>query len=66
MNDIDKMTQMSQAAMQEAAKMAEDHMNPAVEPEHLALTLLTQNDGVVPRVLEAMNVNINVVVADVM
>lgn len=54
MNDIEKMTQKSQEAMQAAARSAEERHNSAVEAEHLILEILRQPDGIVPRVLERM------------
>ncbi len=56
MSDIDKMTQKSQEAMQGAAANAESRRNSAVEPEHILLEILRQSDGIVPRVLERMQV----------
>jgi len=56
-NDIEKMTNKSQEAMQAAAKYAERSGHPSVEPEHLLRELLLQSEGVVPRVLEKMKVN---------
>ncbi|MGZ3721693.1 MAG: ATP-dependent chaperone ClpB [Bdellovibrionales bacterium] len=56
MSEIDKMTQKSQEAVQAAAELAETRNNPAVEPEHLVLAILTQDEGIVPRVLARMNV----------
>ncbi|MBC87436.1 MAG: ATP-dependent chaperone ClpB [Bdellovibrionaceae bacterium] len=44
------MTIKSQQGMQAAAELAEKNSNPAVEPIHLIYALLTQRDGVVPRV----------------
>jgi ATP-dependent Clp protease ATP-binding subunit ClpB len=55
MNDIEKMTQKSQEAMQAAAALAESHQHPSVEPEHLILEVLRQEDGIAPRVLGRMN-----------
>ncbi|NUM57424.1 MAG: AAA family ATPase, partial [Bdellovibrionaceae bacterium] len=52
------MTQKSQEAMQAAAQKAEVKNNPTVEPEHLLVELLTQSEGVVPRVLEKMGVSV--------
>lgn len=63
-SDIEKMTQKSQEAMQAAALRAENKKNPTVEPEHLLLELLVQSEGVVPRVLEKMGVNIQSVAYD--
>jgi ATP-dependent Clp protease ATP-binding subunit ClpB len=64
MSDIDKMTQKSQLAMQAAAALAESNQNPSVEPEHLVLELLRQDDGIVPRVLESSQVQLNDVIGD--
>ena len=50
--DIQKMTRKSQDAMQAAAKLAEQHKNSTVEPEHLLIELIEQHEGVVPRVLQ--------------
>ena len=55
MSEIEKMTRKSQEAVQAAAELAETRGNPAVETEHLVLAILTQDDGIVPRVLERMN-----------
>src|SRR5665213_583522 len=55
MSEIEKMTRKSQEAVQAAAELAETRGNPAVEPEHLVLAILTQDDGIVPRVLERMH-----------
>lgn len=52
MDDIEKMTRMSQMAMQVAAEHAEASKNPAVEPEHLVLALLKQQEGIIPRLAE--------------
>ncbi len=54
MNDTEKMTLKSQEAMQESAALAGELKNSQVEPEHLAQSLLLQNDGIVPRVIDAM------------
>lgn len=42
--------------MQAAAKLAESKKNSSVEPEHLILELIEQNDGVVPRILQEAKV----------
>lgn len=55
-NEIQKMTRRSQEAMQTAAKLAETKKNSSVEPEHLILELVEQDDGVVPRVLQEAKV----------
>lgn len=63
--DIQKMTRKSQEAMQSAAKLAEKSRNSSVEPEHLLLELVEQEDGVVPRVLQVMQLKPAAVLADI-
>lgn len=53
MSDIDKMTRMSQQAMQNAAERAERERNPTVEPWHLLFEILTQEGGIVPQVIRS-------------
>jgi ATP-dependent Clp protease ATP-binding subunit ClpB len=60
MNDIDKMTQKSQEAMQEAANSAEQRRNPSVEPVHLLAALVSQQGGIVPDILGPLGVNLKV------
>ncbi len=55
-NDIEKMTRKSQEAMQAAAKLAERKSNPSVEPEHLLIELVQQSEGIIPRLLDKLNV----------
>lgn len=55
MSDFEKLTQKSQEALQEALKFAESKGNPSVEPEHLLLALLSQEDGIANRVLEKLH-----------
>ncbi|MBO9667645.1 MAG: ATP-dependent chaperone ClpB [Bdellovibrio sp.] len=50
------MTRKSQEAMQAAAKLAERKSNPSVEPEHLLLELVQQSEGIIPRLLDKLNV----------
>ncbi len=50
--DVQKMTRKSQEAMQAAAQLAETGKNSVVEPEHLLLELIEQDQGLVPRLLE--------------
>lgn len=53
------MTKKSQEAMQDAATKAQELQNPQVEPEHLLMALLQQEDGLVPRILAKLNANQN-------
>ncbi|MFN7455025.1 MAG: ATP-dependent chaperone ClpB [Pseudobdellovibrionaceae bacterium] len=59
MSDMEKMTRKSQEAMQAAAQLAERMSNPSVEPEHLIKSLVDQQAGVVPRVLEKSQVQMS-------
>lgn len=50
--DVQKMTNKSQEAMQAAAKLAENSRHGVVEPEHLLSELIEQEAGLVPRLFE--------------
>ncbi len=52
MSDAEKLTKKSQEAMQAAAKAAEIQKHSSVEPEHLLVELLRQEEGLVPRILD--------------
>ncbi len=52
--DANKLTTKSQEAFSEAVRRASASGNPQVEPVHLLLALLAQDDGVVPPLLEAV------------
>ncbi len=64
MSEIDKMTQKSQEAMQAAAQKAESKSHSMVEPEHFLHELVIQEQGIVPRVLEKLNTNIQALAYD--
>jgi len=51
-HEIEKMTRKSQEAMQNAARLAEMEGHPLVEPEHLLIELIKQQEGLVPRIIE--------------
>ena len=55
--DLNKFTEKSQSALQEAQNIAARHQHQAVEVEHLALALLEQEDGLVPRLFEKVKVS---------
>jgi ATP-dependent Clp protease ATP-binding subunit ClpB len=63
-NDIEKMTKKSQEAMQAAAKLAESKESPQVEPEHFLLVLLTQSEGLIPRLFEKAKFPLKAIVSD--
>jgi ATP-dependent Clp protease ATP-binding subunit ClpB len=56
--NINKYTEMSQAAVLAAQKMAQERNHTQLEPEHLLLALVEQADGVVPQVLTRLNVDL--------
>ncbi len=46
--DLEKYTQKSQNAILDAQRLAQDYNHQSIEPTHLLLALLKQDDGVVP------------------
>src|SRR6202043_391997 len=55
--DLNKFTEKSQAALAEAQAIGARHQHQAVDVEHLALALLEQEDGLVPRLVEKAGVS---------
>ncbi|RJE48464.1 MULTISPECIES: ATP-dependent chaperone ClpB [unclassified Dehalobacter] len=55
--DTNRFTQKSQEAIIAAQNNAERNHNSQVEPEHLLLALLEQNEGVVPQILNKLNIS---------
>ena len=49
--NLDKYTQKSQEAILSAQRLAQDYHHQAIEPAHLLLALLQQEDGVVPAIV---------------
>jgi ATP-dependent Clp protease ATP-binding subunit ClpB len=62
--DANKLTERAQDAILAAQRLAEGANNPQLEPEHLLLALLDQREGVVPQVLQRLNVNMPAVRAE--
>ena len=54
---FDKLTIKSQEALQAAQRLAEEHGHAEVDVEHLALALLSQEDGIVPPLMERLGVS---------
>lgn len=54
--DLNKYTQKSVEAVQQAETKAIRYGNPEIEPDHLLLALLEQHEGLLPRLLVKMNV----------
>src|SRR2546427_4853909 len=55
---LDKLTEKAQAALQEAAELARSLGQQAIEPEHLILTLVRQEEGVGRTLLERASVSV--------
>ncbi|BAU25957.1 ATP-dependent Clp protease ATP-binding subunit ClpB [Aneurinibacillus soli] len=55
--DLNKFTQKSIEAVQQAEMKALRYGNPEIEPEHLLLVLLEQHEGLLARLLVKMNVS---------
>ena len=55
--DLNKFTEKSQAALAEAQTLATRHQHQAVDVEHLAVALLEQEGGLVPRLFERLRIS---------
>jgi ATP-dependent Clp protease ATP-binding subunit ClpB len=55
---LDRFTEKAQEALQEAAELARQNGNQAVEPEHLLLALVSQDEGVASALLEHTGVSV--------
>lgn len=56
--NIQKFTQKSVEAINNCEKLAYDYSNQELEQEHLMVALLTQEDGVIPRLIEKMEIQL--------
>ena len=59
--NINKFTQKSLQAVQDCEKIAMDYGNQEIEQEHLLYALLTQDDGLISKMIEKMGLDIGVV-----
>lgn len=55
--NVNRLTEKAQEAVAAARQLAEEAGNPQLEPEHLLLTLVEQHEGVVPAVLQKLDVD---------
>jgi ATP-dependent Clp protease ATP-binding subunit ClpB len=53
---LEKLTQKSQEALQEAQRLAREHAHQEIDGEHLALALIGQSDSLIPDLLERIGV----------
>ncbi|MDD6193568.1 MAG: Clp protease N-terminal domain-containing protein, partial [Lachnospiraceae bacterium] len=56
--NINKFTQKSMEAVQGCEKLAYDYGNQEIEQEHLLVALLQQQEGLIPRLIEKMEINL--------
>ncbi len=57
--DLNKFTEQASAALVSAQEQAARLGNQAVEVEHLFYALITQENGLIPRLLERLNVSLD-------
>ena len=57
--NIQKFTQKSIEAINNCEKLAYDYGNQEIEQEHLLLSLLQQEDGLIPKLIEKMEIDLN-------
>ena len=57
--NLQKFTQKSLEAIQNAQSTAVEYGNPQIDQQHLLLALLTQEDGLIPQLLQRMNIDVN-------
>ena len=55
--NINKFTQNSMQAVQNCEKVAYEYGNQEIEQEHLLYALTTQNDGLIPKLIEKMDIS---------
>lgn len=58
MFDINKFTHKSQEAIQRSVQLAQEFHHQAIEPEHLALSLLEDQNGLVPGLLKSLGLDV--------
>ena len=57
--NLQKFTQKSLEAIQNAQSSAVEYGNPQIDQQHLLAALLMQEDGLIPQLLQKMEVNVN-------
>ncbi len=61
--DINKYTEKAQAAILAAQQLADREGHPEILPEHLLLTMVEQQEGIVPEIIRKMNADPSAVAA---
>ncbi|MCR5503502.1 MAG: ATP-dependent chaperone ClpB [Lachnospiraceae bacterium] len=57
--NISKFTQKSQEAVQSCEKLAYEYGNQKIDQEHLLLSLMEQEDGLLPKLVEGMGIQVS-------
>ncbi len=63
--NIEKYTQNAQGAIIDSQNLAIEYGHQMLDGEHILMALLKQNDGLIPKLLKNMNVNLESLMADV-
>ena len=58
MFDINKYTHKSQEAIQKSVQLAQEYHHQAIEPEHLALSLAEDQQGLLPGFLKSLGMDV--------
>ena len=56
--NIQKFTQKSMEAVQDCEKLAYEYGNQEIEQEHLLVALLQQENGLIPQMIEKMEIQL--------
>ena len=57
---LEKMTEKTREALYNSSTLAKRLMNPEIKPEHLFLSLIDQQGGIVPEILNKLQRRLNV------
>ncbi|MFN2926400.1 ATP-dependent chaperone ClpB [Lachnospiraceae bacterium YH-ros2228] len=63
--NIDRFTKKSGEAIQDAQKLAMDYGNQEINQEHLLLALLNQEDGLIPKLIQKMEIDLTYFTNDI-
>lgn len=64
MINLERFTQRAQEALMEAQKLVIDNSQQELDTVHLHLALVSQEDGLIPRMLKGMDVDVDAYIAD--
>ena len=62
--NIQKFTQKSMQAIQDCEKLAYEYGNQEIEQEHMLVALMRQEDGLIPMLIEKMEINKQMCIRD--